>query len=332
MIRLACVLALVATGGVPAVADAQVLARTAAPYGSERVSLDGWGGTIAFSQFDSATHGYRLAVIAGGAPELLPVAPQTIPFDVDVGPGPDGRPLLVYARCTNVAGPLRFGCDLYRYSFTTRAETPIAGANTSLEEIAPTVWKDQVAFARTRSVAGERALPRVYARPLDEPGARSRRLPVMPGRPTAYGSVEELELHGGRLAAVVRAGPGSIDAPDVEVRLLDGATVRRVARTGVGAISVRKMFAGLTFEGDRLSYARAYFYSSADAVYRYDIGTRRTTSAPLPRTTYGLAAAGGRRYLRLGTAPGTRPGAADPMPLELARTAPLRFAPARAPR
>jgi hypothetical protein len=40
-------------------ADAQLLAHTAAPFDTQRVSLDSWGGTIAFSRFDAATYQYR---------------------------------------------------------------------------------------------------------------------------------------------------------------------------------------------------------------------------------------------------------------------------------
>ena len=98
---------------------AEPLASTAAPFDSQRVSIDAWGGVIAYSQFDAGTYQYRLAVIRGGAPEQLPVAAQSVPFDLDVGPGADGTPALVYARCPVAGIPVARGCDLYHYSFAT---------------------------------------------------------------------------------------------------------------------------------------------------------------------------------------------------------------------
>ncbi len=332
----------------PATANAaQPLAPTAAPFDTQRVSIDSWGGVIAYSQFDAVTYQYRLAVIRGGAPELLPLAPQPVPFDLDVGPGPDGKPTLVYSRCP-IATEVVYatGCDLYRYSFATGTEAPIAGANTSSEEVAPSIWKDEIAFARTQSpFTSARVMPHVYTRPLDKPDIRSTRIDVMPAkecragacRKTTYGKVDEVELHGSRLAAVVHAGPGTIDAPNVEVRLVDHGTATRVAETAVGAISVRKEFIGLSFEDGSLSFARSFFYASPDAIYRYDIAKHRYTSTTLPRTTYGLAADGGGRYLRLGTCtPGCpaippQPGSTSypygpgPFPLDLVRTDPLKF-------
>jgi hypothetical protein len=191
-------------------------------------------------------------------------------------------------------------------------------------------------------------MPHVYTRPLDRPDVRSSRVEVMPAkhcrsgfcRTTTYGSVDETELRGGRLAAVVHAGPGTIDAPKVQVRLVDRDRVTRVADTAVGAISIRKAFVGLSFEHGRLSFARAFFYTSADAIVRYEIATHRYTATTLPRMTYGLAANGADRYLRLGTCtpgcPAIPPPAGShivgPMPLDLTRTDRLRFAGVRPPR
>jgi hypothetical protein len=326
---------------------AEPLARTAAPFEAQHVSLDAWGGVTAFSQFDPATYEYRLAVIRGGAPELLPLAPQPAPFDLDVGPGPDGKPTLVYARCPVATGtPVANGCDLYRYSFATATEAPIAGANTASEETAPSVWKDELVFARTRPYA---AVARVYRRPLDRPGARSTRLALIPRercragacRRTDYGTVDETELRGSRLAVVVRVGPGRYDAPDVQVRLLDHGRATLVANAAVGAISVRKQFLGLSFEAGTLSFARSFYYSSPDRVFRYRIARGRYSSAALARTTYGLAAAGGG-YLRLGTCipgcttipppPGSTLFAPGPFPLDLTAIGAPRFTRASPPR
>jgi hypothetical protein len=127
----------------------------------------------------------------------------------------------------------------------------------------------------------------------------------------------------------------------VQVRLVDAGKVTRVADTAVGAISVRKQFMGLSFEQGRLSFARSFFYAPPDLVYRYDIARRRYSRSTLARTTYGLAANGTNRYVRLGTCthdcpaiapePGSAPYAPGPFALELVRTDPLPFVSARPP-
>jgi hypothetical protein len=143
-----------------AASGTEPLARTAAPFDAQRVSADAWGGVIAYSQFDASSRMYGLAVIRGGVRDVLSVAAQPVPFELDVGPGPDGKPAVVYTRCRIGAGEtFTTGFDLYRYSFATATEAPIAGANTSSEEVAPSIWKDRIARANALDVASSRRAP-----------------------------------------------------------------------------------------------------------------------------------------------------------------------------
>lgn len=342
--------ALATAGAGPARADVAI-GRTAIPIDGDRVALDAWNGTAAFSLFDEAASVYRLAVSrSGSAPETLPLAPQPTPFELDVGPGPDGQATLVYSRCSGGGGP-EWGshCDLYRYSFADLSETPIAGANTPAEETAPTIWNGQIAFARVPSRdPAKHSMPRILTRPLAAPASQpSRRLSGLPAREcvgerarcvkTTFGRVHELELQGRRLAMVVDVGPGIGENPDVEVRLVSlGGRSRRIGRMQPGVISVRKTFLGLSFERGALSFTRVLYYGG-DSVFRYDLARRRYTAASLGRDTYGLALHSANRYYLaqscrsdcprfppfIGAPPGVPPTA---LSLRLSITDPLRFA------
>ena len=142
-----------------------------------------WGGVAAFSLYDEASSGYRLAISRhGGPPEVIAVAAQATAFDLDVGPDKAGSPAIVYSRCAST-GPRPRGCDLYRYSLSTGREAKLAGASSpDASESAPTIWGARVAWARTPDADAARK-PRIYTRSLSAPRSRrSRRLPGIPSR------------------------------------------------------------------------------------------------------------------------------------------------------
>src|SRR6201999_1310454 len=88
---------------------------------------------------------YRLAIRRTGRIEELPVAPSRAPFDVNIGPDRNGRPQLVYTRCTRERGTdignINTGCDLVLLSLAGGGERPVRGANTPANEFAPTLWR-----------------------------------------------------------------------------------------------------------------------------------------------------------------------------------------------
>jgi hypothetical protein len=158
--------------------------------------------------------GHELVVREGGGkPRVLPVERRGVPFDADVGPGPDGGTVIAYSRCETepkaldetapmVAHVTGRGCDLFLYDLDARAERRLDGASTAgASEVLPSVWRDEVAFARVyeRRSGRSGSLPYLYRRPLD--GSRgSQRQPGgarggsgLPG-PTA------LDLYGRHLA------------------------------------------------------------------------------------------------------------------------------------
>jgi hypothetical protein len=91
---------------VPAPADS-VVAMTARP-----TPLAAWGGVLVWSAWDSTAGGYRLMARTAAGVAALPVAPRPVPFDADVGPGPDGGPVIVYSRCPTGWPP--WPCQLFQ--------------------------------------------------------------------------------------------------------------------------------------------------------------------------------------------------------------------------
>ena len=120
-------------GAAPAAAE-QRLATEAAPF-----TADAYGGVIAWSSFDTASETYRLRLLRDGAPVTpATVAPSTTPFDLDVGPGPDGAPLVVYSR----------GGDIFQYDPATGLEQPLAEVNTPNVEERPSINRSALGFVR----------------------------------------------------------------------------------------------------------------------------------------------------------------------------------------
>lgn len=174
-------------------------------------SLAAYGDVAAWSE--RAGEAYRLVALVDGRVRRLPVASRPVPFDVDLGPAEDDRPVAVYSRCKNeaaAAGPRATlthpytsgrGCDLHRYDFDTRRETKVAGASTAqASEMLPSIWRDQIAFARVyERRAGARGLvPYLYVRPLA--GGRSERQPGGARGRDGLPGPTSIDLYGRRLS------------------------------------------------------------------------------------------------------------------------------------
>lgn len=306
-----------------ALATVAALLALAAPAAAETVvtsverptPIRSWKGIGAFSVYDRDARVYRLAVTRVGAePELLPVAPRTVPFDADVGPDTRDDPAVVYSRCereANARGGGRRDCDIYRYSLTRNAEARIRNADSDVaSEFNPTIWGGRVAWVRTYD-RREGDAPYVYTRELTAPRSRrSQRLPGVPTRrcaefdreslqdpcgPTTNRRVHELELYGRNLALNVAYNhKRGIGLRDTEVRLdrLDGG-VRQVVRQhgGLGGQS----YVGLSFDEGRLYWARTCGgdpggCSERNAgAFRYRLSTGRTAHAGYDRELSGFS-------------------------------------------
>lgn len=162
---------------------------------------------------------YHLVALIDGSARRLPVAPRSVPFDVDLGPGADWRTVAVYSRCAQEPQPPYAlgdapsapypaytsgrGCDLYRFDFETARERKIEGASTDqASEVLPSIWRDRIAFARVyEQRSGSRGvLPYLYTRDLD--GGPSEREPGGARGATGLPGPTSLDLYGRRLAFV----------------------------------------------------------------------------------------------------------------------------------
>lgn len=165
---------------------------------------------------------YVLTAHFNGQQAVLPVAPRSAPFDVDLGPDEDGNVVAVYSRCAQEPTPpeppvfavpifsLPYpawttgrGCDIYRYDFDAQRESKIVGASTDqASEMLPSIWDDQVAFARVyeRRDGNRGVYPYLYVRPLD--GGRSERQPGGTRGTKGLPGPTRLDLYGRRLSFV----------------------------------------------------------------------------------------------------------------------------------
>jgi hypothetical protein len=192
----------------PAIAGDTVVATT-----GRATPIDAFAGHLVWSYWDPQANAYRLVELAGGAAQPLPIAPRSMPFDVDLGPDRRGRTIAVYSRCTKE--PIiyweldgRRGCDLYEFSFTTNRERKLRPAGSKTDEYFPTVWRNRIAFTRTYR-APARVQPRrlIYWRSLS--GGQAHR--VRTGRHAAYIAPHDLDLRGNRVAVIWQSDYGAAE-------------------------------------------------------------------------------------------------------------------------
>lgn len=235
------------------------------------------GGRLAWSEQTPGGR-WQLMTRAAGTTAAVPVPTRGVPFDVDLGPDADGDVVAAYSRCEDeppgrhAERPIRYddgrGCDVFRFDFDTGRERPIAGANsTTASEVWPSIWRDEVAFARTYD--RKRDYPYLYVRPL-EGEATSRRMPGgqrnactrRTGRRVCTddrrSAPHALELYGRRLA-FGWSFQGFAEGRASEVRLdTVGGAHRRVDSFGGGGLTGLDL-SWPAFEAGRLYWSRACF-------------------------------------------------------------------------
>lgn len=209
----------------PAVEAAPVRELPVADLGYRATKVSGYGDVLAWSAWDKRRHRYRLVVRVGNEqPVQVNVRGRRLPFDVDVGPGRDDRPLVAYSRCrrepntrtaraayvSSLEGAPAYykasGCDLYTYSVTLGQETRLRHVSSSASsEYMPSVWRGSVAFVRRHSAQG---VPRLYLRRAG--WRRSVRLAGGPVRHFVDGPAT-LDLRGRRVAYEWHSSLGKIE-------------------------------------------------------------------------------------------------------------------------
>jgi hypothetical protein len=330
----AVALAAVAVGTVAA-AEAAGAARAgsgshAHPASSSTIAIEpfvsklaAYGGVVAWSHWDPAVGGYRLMAHSRGLSETLPVAPRTVPFDVDLGPDARNRPVAVYSRCAHEQAVwtlgaaltrmrLPAGCVLYRYDFAARREQLIRGVVGAGSFYLPTIWQDEIAYVR---LAASRA-PQLVAQPLHAARHKRIRAVTLPGGASigagGAGPVS-LDLSAGKLAFAWHTG-GTELGSDIAVDTLpvpaSGRGASQVAsQTTYDAEAADPRAPGFVdfpaLSGDRVFYGR--FDGSAitpadDAFEQVPSGASslRPAAAPAPHALRGQAQDGGTTYALYG--------------------------------
>lgn len=275
---------------------AQAWARTQVEELPRPAVISTSGGYSAWSTYDRAIARYRLMVRdPDGMVAPLPVAPRDVPFDVDLGPGPNGEVVAAYSRCEvepTPGGPKRSvkgqgvqasglpvwatgrGCDLYTYDLRAAAERKLEGASTTqASEFLPSVWRDEVGFARVyEGRSGKRGIfPYLYVRPLDGSRSSERQLGGSRGDFGIPGPLS-LDLYGRRLGFVWNwSTRDGVFGSYVRIDTVGGGhrVVDRVISEAAGPVQM----AGAVFDRGRLYYAQA----SAGARERY-LGSYRLST------------------------------------------------------
>jgi hypothetical protein len=346
--------------GAPAARADELVATLAAP-----APISAFDGRLAWSAFDTATGRYRLMTAADGTGTRGPVRPRAVPFDVDLGPGPNGDVQAVYSRCRREPGPQALrnaivqmpgwstgrGCDLYRFAFDTGREHRIAVANSaSASEFLPTIWKQHVAFARVY----KHSRPYLYWRRLDDAGP-SRRLPagarssyrvcspppagcetqrliVEPG-PTA------LDLRGTRLAFGWDSGhsSGPTSAAYLDTIRRQSISRRLLQRRGSGSLQGKEIVTPVLSAGSVLWGSITFGEDQGNELRRLTLTTGALSSAALPapsqrdgspRPVLAIARNGRQiAYLLSGHAETGEPGCTPPEPCTLRIAQDLAFTP-----
>jgi hypothetical protein len=181
---------------------------------------------------------FDLVLWHAGAIRRLPVPSRRVPFDADIGPGPNGGLVVVYSRCRREPRERHHltrlplyeqgrDCSLFRHRVGLRGERRLKGLSAPAgSETLPAVWRDRVAFARHGRVIRARA---------DGAGA----VPLRRGRPSSEGEQPALpqavEIRRARVAFEWRAwltrcpGRPFTDFPGELTQIVSGS---RVLATG----------------------------------------------------------------------------------------------------
>jgi hypothetical protein len=225
-------------------------------------------GVLAWSERDGRSEGFRLVIRRDGVTTPAPVAPRSMPFDVDLGPTASGGIGAVYSRCTREVGSgggadvlygRGRGCDVFLLDLDSGGERRIAGASArGSNEFWPTLWRERIAFARTYDRKPD--FPYLYARRV-EGGGRSVRLPggargeCADGRcsPQTLSRPAALDLYGRRLGFTWKYA-GFAEGLDTEIRMdtIDGGHVRVAHQDGGGLTSAQLGWPA--FEAGRLYF------------------------------------------------------------------------------
>ena len=287
--------------------------------------LSAFGDAVAYSVRD--THGqFRLVFSDSEGTRPVPVPPRPQPFDVDLGPSPNGGPLLTYSRCTAYAtraaqlgephGPGR-GCRIYVANVSSGRERLVSGTHDlGASEYRPSIWNGNLAFVRKSGSAP----PTLWIKRANRP---ARRLIVGPAttcrteagrRRCARGNSEILstDIRNTQVVAA-RRYPDLAEGPAYSILLAqDGVKTQTLARVPGGGVSQR-VVAWPAFLRSSIRFAMSCFGDPRGCpedrfgVFTAPLAapTRVTRIGPLPPTAIWYAPGTSRTSLLLAPSRGT---------------------------
>jgi hypothetical protein len=217
--------------------------------------LTWYRGWVAYSLPDGSR--YRLTLRSSDGATVQPaIAPRSVPFDADLGRGPDGALAVAYSRCRVEPRLDRAGrdCGVYRFDTATGRESRIRG--TGSEASLPAIDGSAIAFARS-----DRRGTSIY---LVRDGQTTRLQGPVPGKPRS------LDLRG-RRGAVVWERRGR-----ARVRVLERGRPTRVLGTATSRSA--------GFDGDVLTWVQRDGDGTVGVRLNLETGARRVLALPQSAT------------------------------------------------
>lgn len=247
------VLLALAASTAPAAAAEQRLAIESAPF-----TADAFGGVIAWSSYDAAAKVYRLRLLRDGVLVEPAVDASPAPFGLDVSPGPDGAPLVVYSRRG----------DIFQYDPASGLENPLAEVNTPGTELHPSLYRNALGFVRR--VSGK---PVLYLRS----GGDTRRQPRPRFKETL--AIEDVELSARGLFVVYRTDIVRTCCTSATLYRVAGKRLRHIFAVGSGGANFGQLVTpGVV--GRSIYFARTNQGSGqGNRFFRYDLRTKRLFAA-----------------------------------------------------
>jgi hypothetical protein len=248
----------------PASASAaeQVLAVEQAPF-----TADAYGGVIAWSSYDTQTKNYRLRLLRNGQPADPAVRTLRRPFDLDVGPGEDGSPVVVYSR----------NGDLYRYDVATAAEGRIDSVSSPhWLESQPSIHGAKIAFVRNKPGASkQRPRPLVYVGSTTNTGAK--RQPTPPYKRTI--GVDGVEQTARGLLVVWRTDVVPTCCSRATLYRVKDNRLQHIFYVGSGGANFGQLLSP-SVSGLNVYFGRTNTGSGqGNTFFRYGLGTKKLSSA-----------------------------------------------------
>ena len=300
---IAALIALVALAmsAAPAAA-AEHLAVESAPF-----TADAYGEVIAWSSYDPVAKTYSLRLLRGGQPVAPAVAASAKSLDLDVGPGPDGAPVVVYSR----AG------DIFQYDPATGLEQPLAEVNTAGVERNPSIHRSALGFVRE-----VHRRPVVYLRS----DGNTRRQP-RPRYKRELG-VEDVELSARGLFLVYRTDIVPTCCSRATLYRVAGGKLRHVFAVGSGGANFGQIVSPTVYKRSVYFGRTNNGSGQGNTLFRYDLRSRKLYAARGTSRALSLTWRGDRFLMSrnangcevpLGAAP------TEPPSCELLLTDPTRF-------